>query len=115
MAGRHFADVLGEFVADTTDVTTTTSARNTASRAFVDTLGCAIAGTTSEIGRQALRHARDEIAWGATTGASTVFDGGAPTGLNQAVLANATLGHAVDFDDTNHPLYGHPTAGLVLP
>jgi 2-methylcitrate dehydratase PrpD len=113
MAARPFADVLGEFVADTTDATTSMTARDIAARAFVDTLGCAIAGSTSDIGGLVLRHVRDEVVWGAVTGTSAVFDGGTPAGLNQAVLANATLGHAVDFDDTNHPLYGHPSAVLV--
>jgi 2-methylcitrate dehydratase PrpD len=30
-----------------------------------------------------------------------------------AALANGTAAHALDFDDTNHPLYGHPSCHLV--
>jgi 2-methylcitrate dehydratase PrpD len=35
------------------------------------------------------------------------------TSLTQAALANGTAAHALDFDDTNHPLYGHPSCHLV--
>jgi 2-methylcitrate dehydratase PrpD len=34
------------------------------------------------------------------------------TSPTQAALANGTAAHALDFDDTNHPLYGHPTCHL---
>jgi 2-methylcitrate dehydratase PrpD len=75
----------------------------------VDTLGCALAGTRSAIGHQLLQHLRDV----GGTGSSHVFDGGPPMAMLDAVMANGTLSHAVDFDDTNHPLYGHPSCVLM--
>lgn len=104
-----FADALGEFVAGVTVESTSPSARRTAARAVVDTLGCAIASSVHPIGEHVLGYVRNQ----GPGGDSRLFAGGEPCAIEHATLANATLGHALDFDDTNHPLYGHPSAVLV--
>lgn len=32
-----------------------------------------------------------------------------------AALCNGTIAHALDYDDTNHPAYAHPSAVIVRP
>ena len=100
---------LAEFVVSTNGSTIGEDVRMIASRAFVDTLGCGVAGTTNSIGRAII----DYVGQFGSGGFSPTFSGGSEASLLDSVMLNATLSHCSDFDDTNHPLYGHPSAVLV--
>lgn len=107
---RTFAERLGAFVVGDSPTDAPEQVRTVASRAFVDTLGCALAGTVSHIGRALLAHA------GALDDGprrAPLFDGGWAESLGEALVANGGLSHCLDYDDTNHPLYGHPSSVLV--
>lgn len=99
----------GSFIASTDGAGIPDDARTIASRAFADTLGVAIAGTTNPIGQRIVAHVHAT----GTTGESPLFTGDADVQLLDSVLANSTLAHCIDFDDTNHPLYGHPSSVLI--
>ena len=44
---------------------------------------------------------------------STILGDGHRTSAPWAAYANGTLAHAIDYDDTNHHLGGHPTAPVL--
>lgn len=76
--------------------------------AFVDTVGCAIAGSVEPPARAV----RDATAgWGAGECAVLGTPLRAPAPL--AALANGTAAHAQDYDDVNNPAMSHPSAVLV--
>lgn len=85
-------------------------AQHAAVRHLLDGVGCAIAGFTSGAGSAALA-----VAAGLGGPAeSTVIGLPGRTGAASAALANGTLVHAVDFDDTHAGGLVHATA-MVLP
>jgi 2-methylcitrate dehydratase PrpD len=79
-----------------------------ARRAFVDTVGCAVAGSV-EAPAQAVR---DAVAgWG--SGACAIYGSALRVPAPAAALANGTAAHAQDYDDVNNPAMSHPSAVLV--
>ncbi len=69
----------------------------------LDILGCALAASSMDFGRAALATAR-------TLGGpaeATLIGGGARVAAANAVLANATLAHGLDFDDTREDAIVH--------
>jgi 2-methylcitrate dehydratase PrpD len=76
--------------------------------AIADLFGVALAGRRSVPGRQMLEYVLDQGA----RPVSGILGGGATT-PELAALVNGTLAHALEFDDSNHPLYGHPSSHLV--
>jgi 2-methylcitrate dehydratase PrpD len=79
-------------------------ARELAKLALVDFAGCAIAAATQPVARLALRQCAD--------GAATVIGQALRARPADAAFANATLGHAHDFDDSNMVMGGHPSVVL---
>ena len=87
-------------------------ARSRARDAIVDVVGCMIAGSREAIAGPLLR-------------TLPVFDAAGPhapallLGTRRhapeadAALCNGALAHALDYDDTNHPAYAHPSAVIV--
>ena len=76
---------------------------------ILDYVGVTLAGCREET---ALIPAR-VLTHGATAGAALIF--GSNTRLNalDAALVNGTASHALDFDDTNNTLGGHPSAPIL--
>lgn len=79
-----------------------------ARQAIADLIGVALAGRRHHIGRTMLDYVTDQGA----RPVSGIFGGGRST-PELASLANGAFAHALDFDDTNHPLYGHPSCSIV--
>lgn len=75
---------------------------------LVDTLGCALAGIdedTARIARKVLAGARDggpSLIWGTAQHALPL----------EAATINGTAAHALDYDDCNNAMAGHPSAAL---
>ena len=84
------------------------SALERAGVAVSDLFGVALAGRRSVPGRHMLEYVLDQGA----RPVSGILGGGA-TSPELAALVNGTLAHALEFDDSNHPLYGHPSSHLV--
>ena len=78
-------------------------------RAILDCLGVMLAGSVEPAARIVADIARSE---GGVPLATVV---GTPlrTGAVWAALANGTAAHALDFDDTNFAMMGHPTAPVL--
>lgn len=76
---------------------------------LIDWLGVTLAGAQEEMSRILQAEAREE---GAKEQAS-VIGGGFRTSLMQAALLNGTASHALDYDDVNLLMVGHPTVPVV--
>lgn len=103
---------LAAFVATTTFEDLPEGAVETVRRAFVDTIGVALAGTVAESG-DAMRAAldRDVLDRNALDGDSD----GEPRSTTAAALAYGTAAHALDYDDLSWAMDGHPSVVLVPP
>jgi len=80
-----------------------------ARRAILDTLGVTLAGA-AEAGSRILL---DSIEALGEAGTASVFGTGLRSSVPQAALANGTLGHALDFDDVNVSMRGHPSIPVL--
>jgi len=77
---------------------------------ILDTLGCMIAGCTEDLASLMLKYVEE-------TGGrpeATIVGFGHKTNVTNAALVNGTLGHALDFDDTQTSFSGHPST-VILP
>ena len=77
---------------------------------ILDTLGCMIAGCTEALASLMLKYVEE-------TGGrpeATIVGFGHKTNVVKAALVNGTLGHALDFDDTQISFSGHPST-VILP
>lgn len=101
---------LAAFVADLTYDAVPESARTTIERAFVDTVGVTLAGAVADAGARATAFATS-----VGRGETTVLGTGERASLTDAVLANGTAGHALDYDDLSWAMDGHPSVPLVAP
>ena len=83
-------------------------ARAKAREAIVDTLGVALAGAKEECARIARRLADRE----GGTSCSVLWGMSGRTSPSWAAFVNGTAGHALDFDDTDFIMLGHPSVVL---
>jgi 2-methylcitrate dehydratase PrpD len=79
-----------------------------ATHVLLDSFGCAIAGQAEPL----VAMLRDELA-GEGEGACTLIASGARARLLDAALINGAAAHALDYDDVNRRLHGHPTACIA--
>lgn len=75
--------------------------------ALVDLIGVTIAGTREPVSGIVARHVAHGV------GGATVIAGGRRVAAPDAALANGTAGHALDLDDSNFVLGGHPTVTMM--
>ena len=98
---------LAEFVIDTRDVPA--PVREASRDAVIDTLACGLAGSLEDCGEIAARFVREcggeaqATVWGHGFGASVL----------DAAFVNGIASHALDFDDTQPNVRGHPSTTLV--
>src|ERR1700741_1761819 len=98
-----------EFIAKSRWEDCPAGAVDAARRAILDCLGVMLAGSVEPAARIVTDIARSE--GGAPL--ATVVGARLRTGAVWAALANGTAAHALDFDDTNFTLMGHPTAPVL--
>jgi 2-methylcitrate dehydratase PrpD len=100
---------LAEFVTKSRWEDCPAEAVDVARRAILDCLGVMLAGSVEPAARIVAEVARTE---GGSPLATVV---GTPlrTGAMWAALANGTAAHALDFDDTNFAMLGHPSAPVL--
>lgn len=83
-------------------------AREMAVDAITDCIGCIIAGTAEPLIAPLL-----EVVTTSTDAPAALIGLGRRATPADAALVNGTLAHALDYDDTNHPGYAHPTAAIL--
>jgi 2-methylcitrate dehydratase PrpD len=76
---------------------------------FIDTIGCAFAG----IDEPCSQIARRVLTTGRSGGDSLVWGTALRTAALDAAAINGTTSHALDYDDCNNALAGHPSAVLL--
>ena len=74
---------------------------------ILDTVGVTIAGAADPSARICAR------SLGSATGPAFVFGSHEKVGMLDAALINGTASHALDFDDCNNTLGGHPSAPIL--
>jgi 2-methylcitrate dehydratase PrpD len=100
---------LAGLIADTPGTYAAPDPIERAALALVDFLGVALSGSREPV-------AEKIIAWcraGGTAGTASIIGGGFSAGPAEAALVNGTIGHALDFDDSNFVLGGHPSVVLL--
>jgi 2-methylcitrate dehydratase PrpD len=75
---------------------------------ILDTVGVTLAGAREDCTRIV-----EGIATRGATGPSLIFGGNRRTAPLEAALVNGTASHALDFDDMNNTLGGHPSAPIL--
>jgi 2-methylcitrate dehydratase PrpD len=113
MATREsVTDELARFVSATPSSQVPAAAREAARRAILDTIGVALAGSREPVARIVV----EELLGSAPSpvGTATVIGRAVRASPTDAALANGVAAHALDYDDTNHDLRGHPST-TVLP
>jgi 2-methylcitrate dehydratase PrpD len=76
---------------------------------ILDTLGCMIAGCREALASLLLKYAEES----GGRPEATIVGFGHRTNAAKAALVNGTLGHALDFDDTQISFSGHPSTVLL--
>jgi len=74
---------------------------------ILDTVGCTIAGSSDPSARIVAR------ALGSAAGPARIFGSDEHLGTLDAALINGTASHALDFDDCNNTLGGHPSVPIL--
>lgn len=100
---------LAQFIASTTSDAIPAEAREQARRAMVDTLGVMLVGSREECARIAADVVRAEEC----RPVATVVGQGFRTSVRGAALVNGVAAHALDYDDVNSAMTGHPSAPLL--
>ena len=101
--------MLAEFIAKSRFEECPPTAVDAARRAITDCLGVMLAGSAEPAARIVQSVARTE----GGTPLATIVGTGQRTGGVWAALANGTAAHALDFDDTNFAMLGHPSAPVL--
>jgi 2-methylcitrate dehydratase PrpD len=100
---------LAEFVVCTSSSDIPPDARLQARRALLDTLGVTLAGSNENASRIVASMIREQ----GGVEESTVLGHGFQAPAAEAALVNGTSGHALDFDDVNSSMRGHPSVPLL--
>src|SRR5499426_1570194 len=100
---------LAEFVTKSRWEDCPAEAVEAARRAILDCLGVMLAGSVEPAARIVTDVARAE----GGSPLATVVGSSLRTGAVWAALANGTAAHALDFDDTNFAMMGHPSAPVL--
>jgi len=99
---------IASFVAETPGRSISQTAIECAKLALVDFAGVAVAGSLEPVSRIVARHVQRTA-----SGNATVIGARFRVSAADATLANATMGHALDFDDSSFVLGGHPTVTML--
>ncbi|OUN00015.1 MAG: hypothetical protein BAA02_10695 [Paenibacillaceae bacterium ZCTH02-B3] len=101
-------DRLASLVAEAPAASLPPKALERAKMALIDYIGVTIAGASEPVAGLIARMIRQH----GSPGACTVIATDLETGPLDAALANGTAGHALDYDDSNFQLGGHPSVAL---
>jgi len=85
-------------------------ARARAVDAIVDCVGCMLVGSREPLAPRLLKVVASQPGG---PGAALLVGTGLHSTPADAALYNGACAHALDYDDTNHPAYAHPSAAIV--
>ena len=84
-----------------------------AKRGILDTVGVTLAGAEEACSRRVAQMVAIEDGPAARKEGALLFGYGRRTSASNAALVNGTAAHALDFDDCNNTLGGHPSAPIL--
>lgn len=87
-------------------------ARSRAVDAMVDCIGCMLAGSREPLAT-ALLAALPSFDAPCPQAPALLLGTSRYATVSDSALFNGTIAHALDYDDTNHPAYAHPSAAIV--
>ena len=102
--------VIADFIVNTAYEDLPEKAIQTAKMSLIDSIGTCLAGSTTDAGQIITDYLREEN----SRPVATVIAKGFKTSAGYAALANGTMMHALDYDDTSENFFGHPTT-VILP
>ncbi|GAA4326679.1 MmgE/PrpD family protein [Pigmentiphaga soli] len=100
-------DILAKWIAGLEYSQVRGNVAESAKRAIADTIGVALAARDDEAVRCILEAVGDE------SGPCSVWGTSVLTTARNAALANGAMAHALDFDDNNRAMYGHPSVPVL--
>src|SRR5262245_56463982 len=106
----NLTEALTDFIRNTPTSAIPQEAFDKATACIVDTVGCILAGSNSEM-IEPLEHFLDD---GEESGPHVVAGTAFRTSAARAAMVNGSFGHALDFDDVLSMMPAHPSA-VVLP
>ena len=86
-----------------------TEALTRAKHGVLDAIGVALAGVNEPVSKVMLEYAAELP----PAAGATIWGGTRKVALTEAVLINGTLAHALDYDDMNRSMLGHPSSVLT--
>jgi len=105
----EMTDQIARFIADSNPESIPPDARIQARRAIIDTLGVTLIGSREDCSRIAAELVRAEQC----APVATAVGHGLRTSVRGAALVNGVSAHALDYDDVNSAMTGHPSAPLL--
>ena len=105
----HLSTVLGALVSDTKTRTLPADVTSVAKKVFLDCLGSAIGGSRTPAAQAIQKHITETQA----TGQCTIIGFTLRAIPEHAALANGAAAHALDIDDTNKTMSGHPSVAIL--
>jgi len=100
---------IAEFVTSTTYSDVPAAAYQRAKWTILDCLAAGFAGVQHEVGKQITALVKEM----GGKPAAAVWGGAYRTSAPLAAYANGTMAHAIDYDDTNYHMGGHPSAPVL--
>src|SRR5262245_9373164 len=107
--GPSVIERLAEYVTTESFVKLPAATIVAARRAMLDTLGVMLAGSCEETARRA----RMLVMRRASSGEATIVGTALRGSVEDAALANGTAAHALDYDDVQASLSGHPSVPVL--
>jgi 2-methylcitrate dehydratase PrpD len=104
-----YTEIVADFVAQTSWGEIPEEAFHQSKWPILDGIAVIFAGLKDEVGRRIISFVKD-LGGRAT---STILGDGHRTSAPWAAYANGTLAHAIDYDDMNVNMGGHPTASVL--
>lgn len=106
---KSLAQALAEFTVDSRPEHFPRRAREMAVDAITDCVGCMLAGSREPLSGSILRVVADVTGRLAVPLVGTMRS----ASPEESALHGGAIAHALDYDDTNHPAYAHPSAVIV--
>lgn len=104
-----FTEKLAEFVVQTPTSDIPEAALAAASNGIIDTVGCALAGTSEPVSSIASGWVYEN----GSRGKASVWGRGQSASAAESAFANGVSAHALDFDDSHPSVRGHASASVV--
>lgn len=99
---------IASYIAQSNALAIPVAARELATLALVDFVGSALAGASEPVSQLVARHCGASV----SIGSASIIGHGIRARPVEAAFANGVIGHALDFDDSNMVLGGHPSVTL---